>query len=145
MGGRCRGFLFGGAEDPGTEAVFPEECESASSHAYVSSHFPWAFFYRTSAYPYVEERRNAERDAMFAALSKKERERVKKYKELLEASEGERTSPMCIEIREFQAKADEIRKADFERRKEAKAKEMAEIRAQTKVRGVCVTGGRCRV
>lgn len=93
----------------------------------------------------MEERRNAERDAMFAALSKKERERVKKYKELLEANEGERTSPMCIEIREFQAKADEIRKADFERRKEAKAKEMAEIRAQTKVRGVCVTGGRYRV
>jgi hypothetical protein len=55
----------------------------------------------------------------------KERERVKKYKELLEANEGERTSPMCIEIRTFQAKADEVRKADFERRKEAKKNEMS--------------------
>ena len=79
-----------------------------------------------------EERRNAERDAMFASLAKSERDRAKKYKETLEAADGQRTSPMCIEIREFQAKADEIRKADTARRAEAKAKEIAEFREQSK-------------
>jgi len=78
-----------------------------------------------------EDRRNAARDAMMADQRKKERERVAKYKETLEANEGERSSAMCVEIRDFQAQADQLRAADSARRKEQKKKERDDLRAAT--------------
>ena len=39
---------------------------------------------------------------------------------------------MCVEIRAFQANADEVRRADVGRRQDAKQKEREDARAQTK-------------
>jgi hypothetical protein len=41
---------------------------------------------------------------MIAEQRTKERERVAKNREALETADGERTSDMCVEIRDFQAK-----------------------------------------
>ena len=76
----------------------------------------------------LDRQREIDKRAHMKALREKQRAREAAWAARMESEDGERTTGMAVEIREFQKRMDSARRADSARRRDAQRRERREAR-----------------